>query len=90
MDYRVVRGDHIIVKEMEKRKSILTDADAKKEEYAILKAKLDELERDITTAELCKGKVETEIAELQECAILLGLIEEIVPVAEGEEIVDAV
>jgi hypothetical protein len=76
MEYRVAKPDHIIVREIDKRKNLLASVDEKKSQFAELKAKLEIMRSEIEQAELGRDSINAEITELTESALMLGLFVE--------------
>lgn len=79
MDFSVVKPDHIIVKEIEKRKTFLAEVDDKRIELARFIELCDRLKAEIADADANKEQIYGEINELTECAFALGIYEKIQP-----------
>lgn len=90
MSYIVLKEDHIIVKEIEKRKNLIDRADEKRRLATEMRAKLELLEFEVRQADENKVGLQAEIDELVDSALLLGLIEEQREQAEPVEIATVV
>lgn len=74
MEKIVVNPNHIVVKELEKRKHILAEVDEKKVILATLEEQVFMLKSEISLAEEHKDELVNEINELEEIAIEKGFI----------------
>lgn len=86
MEKIIVNPNHIVVKELEKRKNILIEVDEKKQTLAKLEEQCFILKSEITLAEEHKDELVNEINELEEIAIEKGFIQVQVDV-ESKEII---
>lgn len=78
--YEIINKDNVIMSELEKRQSLLTEYDAKIAEKAEIEARLDKLNAELATTD--KEKLAAEIAELEGYAAQMGFIK--YPVVEAE------